>query len=324
MKKTSVLSLMRHSRSLVAGIFLSSGMALFGANAQAAATLNLAPGWNLLGNSSTATLDVAAMFGDPNKVTTVWKWDKSARSWAMYTPLMKHDELALFAKSKGFAVLTRIGPKEGFWVNSSASFALNGSDAPEAGLGEDDLTPGWNLVGDAQKIQPSQLSQNLKTALTASGKSIDAVWAWDMPTMKWRFYSPKLEAQSSTALADYINSKGYLPFSSAMTPADGFWVNVGPAAATTLAGMASVGSPIVAATVAVKGSAAEATTTTDASTGMYSLDAAKIATLGNPPYLIKVSGGTVSGAANTMTYYSVAQGAGMANVSPYTQLVTAA
>ena len=211
------------NRLLLLAVLTSSS----GAYAQVA--LNLNTGWNLLGNSSAAPVDVAATFGDASKLTTVWKWNKVAGKWAFYAPSMTSSALATYAQGKGYDVLTSIASKEGFWVNASTSVALAGPAASGVTLVEGDLLQGWNLVGSSDNSTPSQLNQSLGCKLNAAGKSIVTAWAWDAPTTNWRFYAPALEAQAGTALADYITSKRYLPFGTAISAADGLWLNIGAA-----------------------------------------------------------------------------------------------
>lgn len=198
--------------------------------------LSLTTGWNLLGNSSAAPIDVAVTFGDPTKITTVWKWNKVASKWAFYAPSMTSSALTTYATNKGYDVLVSIDPKEGFWVNASTAVALSGAAASGVILAESDLQPGWNLVGSADNKTPSQLNQGLGCSLNAAGKSTVTAWAWDAPNKSWKFFAPALEAQGGTALADYITSKGYLPFSTALSASDGLWLNIGTASPTSACG----------------------------------------------------------------------------------------
>lgn len=195
--------------------------------AQAQTNFSLAAGWNLLGNSSSAQIDVAATLGDATKITTVWKWNKTASRWAFYAPLMTPSALTTYAQGKGYDVLTSIASKEGFWVNASTSVALTGPVATGVTLVESDLQSGWNLVGSADNKTPSQLNTGLNTSLSAAGKTITTVWAWDTTTSQWKFYAPSLEAQGGAVLINYITGKGYLPFNAALSVSDGFWMNVG-------------------------------------------------------------------------------------------------
>ena len=49
-----------------------------GGGAFAQTALNLPLGWSLLGNSGVSPIDVATTFGDATKISTVWKWNKTA------------------------------------------------------------------------------------------------------------------------------------------------------------------------------------------------------------------------------------------------------
>jgi hypothetical protein len=209
---------------LLVALTLSSG-------AYAQVALNLTTGWNLLGNSSDASIDVAATFGDANKITTVWTWNRAGSKWAFYAPSMTSSALTTYAQGKGYDVLTSIASKEGFWVNAATTAALTGPVANAVTLVASDLQQSWNLVGSADNKTPSQLNLALGTNLKAAGKEILTAWAWDAPNAKWKFFAPSLEAQGGTVLADYITSKGYLAFSTALSAADGFWLNIGAVAA---------------------------------------------------------------------------------------------
>ena len=104
---------------------MSAAFAMAGA-AHAQVALNLTPGWNMLGNSSAAQIDVGTTFGDPSKITTVWAWNRAGGKWAFYAPSMTPSALATYAQSKGYDVLTSVASKQGFWVNASSAAALTG------------------------------------------------------------------------------------------------------------------------------------------------------------------------------------------------------
>ena len=194
--------------------------------AQAQVTFNLTTGWNLLGNSSAAPIDVTTTFGDSSKINTVWKWNKTAGKWAFYAPSMPSADLTAYATSKGYDVLTSIASKEGFWVKASTAATLIGPTAAGVTLTEGDLAKGWNLVGSADSKTPAQLNQSFNNSLSTAGKGIVTTWAWDAPTAKWKFYAPSLATQGGTALNDYIGSNGYLP-PTTISSTEGIWINVG-------------------------------------------------------------------------------------------------
>lgn len=94
-----------------------------------------------------------------------------------------------------------------------------------------------------------------------------------------------------------------------------------PPPATTLSGTAAVGAPIVGAAVNVtcaSGAALSGIPSTS-NTGAWSV------TLSGQtlPCAVQVSGGTIRGAANTITYQSIANAYGIVNVTPLTDLLVA-
>ncbi len=92
-----------------------------------------------------------------------------------------------------------------------------------------------------------------------------------------------------------------------------------PAAAPTVSGVAAVGQPWAGATVSLRcADAATSTTTTDVG-GAYSMSFAGR----TAPCVLRASGGTIGGAATTLQLHSLATAAGVANLTPLTQLATA-
>lgn len=232
---------------------------IFGSSSHAQVALNLTAGWNLLGNSSASAIDVATLFGDPAKFTTVWKWNRSASAWAFYAPSMTPSALATYAQSRGYDVLTSIAAKEGFWVNASTTAALNGPAASGVTLAESDLQLGWNLAGSADNKTPSELNQTLSSSLNAAGKAIVTAWAWDASQANWKFYAPALETQGT--LATYIASKGYLPFGGALSASEGYWLNVGTASTTATTAQSTTTTSSAATTTSTAASTSTTTTT---------------------------------------------------------------
>lgn len=89
--------------------------------------------------------------------------------------------------------------------------------------------------------------------------------------------------------------------------------------ASTLGGVAAVGSPIANGTVQVKCAGGVILTGTTTSAGAWQVTISG-QTL---PCAVEVSGGTVNGTANTTPYHSVATSFGTANATPLTDLVVA-
>lgn len=199
---------------------------------------NLISGWNLVGNGSSGTLDVASAFGNANNVTTVWKWIASTAKWAFYAP-SQTDGGAAYASSKGYDFLTTINGGEGYWVNAKAVFPVPGaSGTPVTAVsfqtplnGTGTLIAGWNLIAIGESKTPSDFNKALSTTPPAQGvtpTNVTTLWAWDAGLSQWYFYAPSLEAQGGTALKDYASGKGYLDFTTAnktLGSGTGFWVN---------------------------------------------------------------------------------------------------
>jgi alpha-tubulin suppressor-like RCC1 family protein len=185
-------------------------------------------GWNLVGNGGNTPMDVPALFGDANKVVSLWKWVKSGNApnitsgWAFYTPL-EADGGASIAASKGYDTLSVIQSGEGFWVRANEAFSVP-MTAPAWILSDvfapgqsNALTSGWNLVATGEADTPSAFKETVG--------SFKTLWAWNNSTNGWYFYSPALEA--SGGLAGYLGKNGYLDFGGlTFQPTTGFWVNM--------------------------------------------------------------------------------------------------
>jgi hypothetical protein len=192
--------------------------------------MNLNTGWNLLGNSSTGSLDVAGSFGDATKVSTVWKWIANSTKWAFYAPSLVGQSLIDYAAGKGYDVLATIAGGEGFWVNAktTSTTALPAGTAI-ASASFQAMPSGWNLIAVGDNKTPSEFNIALSATPPAVGvvpTNLTTLWAWDSTNSAWYFYAPSLDASSS--LSSYITGKGYLDFTTAgktLGPGVGFWVN---------------------------------------------------------------------------------------------------
>lgn len=214
-----------------------------GPNTNAWGTQTLAPGWNLVGNSTDSALEVASNFGDVNNVVSVWKWVPATGTWEFYSPSMSPLELADYTANMGFDILTSIDSGEGFWVNVKISFTppmpvdngpwspppTPGDNAPLPKSFQNKLSAGWNLIAIDEVMPPGQFNVAIGTAPALPIPSnLTSIWAWDNPSSTWYFYSPGMDAQGGAVLTDYLTSKGYLDFTSnnkLLGPGVGFWAN---------------------------------------------------------------------------------------------------
>ncbi len=201
-------------------------------------TVEVSPGWNLLGNATTSALDVATSFSNASKVATVWKWIPTGSApgttyptWAFYSPALNDGGLT-YASTRGYEFLTTINAGEGFWVNANTAFTAQlpvGAAVPSTAF--QNMTSGWHLIATGDLLTPSSFNAALSTTPPTAGVvplNLTTLWAWDNATSKWYFYAPSLEAQGGASLTDYITSKSYMHFTSAgktLGPGVGFWVN---------------------------------------------------------------------------------------------------
>lgn len=185
-------------------------------------TVMLAPGWNLVGNGTTGTLDLATTFAEPAKITSVWKWDAGKGLWAFYAPsLAAGGTLNSYAAGKGYLVLGPVGPGDGFWINAkeATTFELPaGATFMAANLS---TSPGWNLISSGERMTPRGIGSIFPSRLTS-------LWAWDTQKSGWYFYAPSLDTAGT--LTDYIATKGYLDFAAGapLGMGKGFWINRQP------------------------------------------------------------------------------------------------
>ena len=186
--------------------------------------LNLAQGWNLVGNGSDTPINVATTFADTNSFVTIWKWIAAQSAWAFHAPSLAAQggtTLTDYVASKGYQLLTTITGGEGFWVNAkqAGSVSVANGNAMTIATLEPTLVKGWNLSSIGETATPKQFCDAQSTGVTT-------LWAWDATNSAWYFYAPALDADGS--LGSYIASKGYLDFSTTgktLGPGVGFWVN---------------------------------------------------------------------------------------------------
>ncbi|MFA7279021.1 MAG: peptidylprolyl isomerase [Sterolibacterium sp.] len=194
-------------------------------------TLNLAAGWNLVGNSVNTAFEVASLFGNAANVMTVWKWNSTDGKWAFYTPIAA-DGGAVHAAAAGYDVLTRINGAEGFWVHAKQAFTAqlpDGTAVTASAL--QDLPSGWSLVAVAGNPSPRDFDRALSSTPPPAESipvNFTSLWTWDNATGKWYFYAPYLDGLGGTTLSNYAASKNYLDFATSgktIGTGTGIWVN---------------------------------------------------------------------------------------------------
>jgi alpha-tubulin suppressor-like RCC1 family protein len=193
--------------------------------------LNVAPGWNLLGNPINQSITVVSKFGDTSKVNSVWKWDTSKANWQFYSPGLDAAALQSYVTSKGYGVLTEISPGDGYWVHAKVQADLGSMCGSSINLRQSSLSSGWNLVSTASPISAKEFNLTLSTTPPTAGQvpiNMTSLWAWDANQTNWYFYAPSLDAQGGSVLSEYISSKTYKDFTSngkTLGNGVGIWVN---------------------------------------------------------------------------------------------------
>jgi hypothetical protein len=210
-----------------------------GQSTAAQVNIDLPAGWNLLGNGYEGGFDVAAVFGDPSQVATVWKWLSNA-TWAFYSPVLTAQELTTYAASKNYAILTRIEAGEGFWVNAKLPLTASlPSSTPILSssfksTGARPLGSHWSLMATGDNPTPPTFNAALSLTPPSAGvtpNNLTTMWAWRTANPSgWYFWAPSLAAGT---LQNYLTTKGYLDFATmpgttqgTLTPSTGFWVNM--------------------------------------------------------------------------------------------------
>ena len=191
--------------------------------------LQIAVGWNLLGNTTDQAINVADAFNSTSLITTVWKWDAATGGWQFYAPSMDAATLQTYVASKGYGLLSVINPGEGYWVNAKTASSLASQAGTGFNLTAEKIAKGWNLVATGNDVTPAAFNLSLSATPPTPGTlplNLTTLWAWDNSASQWYFYAPQLDA--SGGLANYITSKGYLDFSKnnkTLGKGLGFWVN---------------------------------------------------------------------------------------------------
>jgi hypothetical protein len=194
-------------------------------------TIAVQPKWNLLGNSSGQSFQVAGVYADASWINSVWKWDAVLKRWQFYSPALKATELQTFANDRGYGVISEIRPGEGYWVNAKVASSVLLESGAAFNLTMANLVSGWNLAATGNTVTPSLFNVSLSATQPAAGvvpQNITSLWAWDGVSQGYYFYAPGLEAQGGSALSDYVSVNHYLDFTSSsktLGPGVGFWVN---------------------------------------------------------------------------------------------------
>jgi len=86
-------------------------------------SIELSKGWNLVGLKGGESVEITKLIaGKEGEVISIWKWKDN--TWAVYLPSLGAEATQSYANAKGFEVLDKINPGEGFWINAEESIGL--------------------------------------------------------------------------------------------------------------------------------------------------------------------------------------------------------
>jgi hypothetical protein len=219
-------------------------------------TTALTVGWNLMGNPLQTPILMLDRFGRVDapvagvtgNIVSVWKWLPTNAQWAFYAPSMTASALASYASGKGYAVLDRIEPGEGYWINAKGTWSFSARTGVPNPTVPQALSGGWSLLAvGGEAITPAAFDKALSTGGLsgqslcypnecwqvsgglAATPSIKTLWSWDATASQWRFFAPSLALQAGAVLKDYAAAKGYVPYDLEellyLHTGEGFWVN---------------------------------------------------------------------------------------------------
>lgn len=153
-------------------------------------------GWHLLSNPTDGEVSL------PEEASSVWKWSEG--KWLVSLP-GEEDGGEEYAEAKGFGIIEKINPKEGFWVNSSEAIQLSSSG--NFSWKNPSVKEGWNLLGAGETTVTPYQFQDAKS-----------VWKWS--DGKWLVFLPSEEDGGE----EYATTKGFGTIAQ-INPGEGFWVN---------------------------------------------------------------------------------------------------
>ena len=166
----------------------------------------------------------------------------------MLGPAQTAENLAAYATSRGYDVLSTINASEGFWVNAMQPFSISVTSrnwqvtvSTPAGPNivsqyalqqfyqqfSSTFIKGWNLASIGETKTPSEFNVAIGSApATPIPINLTTLWVWDSALMNFYFYAPSLEANGT--LSSYITSNSYLDFTisnKTLGQGVGFWLN---------------------------------------------------------------------------------------------------
>lgn len=208
-------------------LFLLVGLA--SAQTPGTQTINLQPGWNLIGFQVTPTNpDPAAVFSSGTMASvfrSAWSFDTTSTTWRRY--VLPSLPRAADENNLPPLKLPPIEVGKGYWVfiaGNSISWTVSGTfPASVPGL---DLQKGWNLinipVGNTTGVPTEPIS--LLSVLAAAGMDYDAILTWETSQSQ---YKKMFNIQDTTNPLSSIPADSPFPnFDLTKDPSRGYWLRV--------------------------------------------------------------------------------------------------
>lgn len=172
-------------------------------------------GWNLVSFPITETTDLETFITNESleEVHSVWKWDASSSSWAVYPDTANYD------------VLVSIAPNEGYWVRASEAFELTGAGVTQNTYA---FVEGWNQIGYSHSGTAKSLDSFFSDGefwgtTCLSDTAVMSVWAWENNV--WKIHFPGDDASNHPRL-DAFNITNNTSFEALtqIQPGMGVWL----------------------------------------------------------------------------------------------------
>jgi ABC-type branched-subunit amino acid transport system substrate-binding protein len=167
----------------------------------ASRTVNLSPGWNLVGWTGAGSTPVAdALAGFDGAFSTLFTWDAASQSFLNFNPSVP----------PALNTLSDLAFGDGVWINVSSATEATWQQPAFTGNRSVALRPGFNLV-----MWTGPSGTPVSTAVTGLGSALRTLFTYDATGQQFRSFSPTLPPAVNTA--------------SELNYGDGVWIDVSQA-----------------------------------------------------------------------------------------------
>jgi len=161
-------------------------------------TINLNPGWNLVGTY------VQSSGLNSSDINIAWKYNGG--NWQAFS---NNETINALLDKNNITKFNSVNSGEGFWINSLNATSITFPGDPTKN--ELKITNGWNLL-----TLTSDTDLNVDYF-----KNATTIWKWNNQNQKWAVYSPDATLQSKIA---ELAQAGSIETFNVIKPGEGFWV----------------------------------------------------------------------------------------------------